>query len=75
MLNTLAHNLTRWATRLGLGLGHLMTKTIRRRVYTVAGRLVRTGRRVILRLPRRWPWASQILAALNRLRALPAASG
>jgi len=75
VLNTLAHNLTRWATRLGLGLGHLMTKTIRRRVYTVAGRLVRTGRRVILRLPRRWPWASQILAALNRLRALPAASG
>jgi len=33
------------------------------------------GRRVILRLPRRWPWAGQILAALDRLRALPAASG
>jgi Transposase DDE domain group 1 len=75
ILNTLAHNLTRWATRLGLGLGHVMTKTVRRRVYTVAGRLVRTGRRVILRLPRRWPWAGQILAALDRLRALPAASG
>ena len=75
ILNTIAHNLTRWATRLGLSLGHVMTKTIRRRVYTVAGRLVRTGRRVILRLPRRWPWAGQILAALDRLRSLPAASG
>jgi hypothetical protein len=75
VLNTLAHNLTRWTTRLGLGLGHVMTKTIRRRVYTVAGRIVRTGRRVTLRLPRRWPWAGQILAALDRLRALPAASG
>jgi hypothetical protein len=75
VLNTIAHNLTRWAARLGLGLAHVMTKTIRRRIYTVAGRLVRTGRRVILRLPRSWPWAAQILAALERLRTLPAASG
>ena len=75
VLNTIAHNLTRWVARLGLELGHVMTKTIRRRVYTVAGRLVRTGRRAILRLPRRWPWAGQIIAALDRLRSLPAASG
>lgn len=73
--NTIAHNLTRWTARLGLQLGHVMTKKIRRRVYNVAGRLVRTGRRLILRVPRRWPWASHITTALQRLRALPAASG
>jgi hypothetical protein len=75
ILNTIAHNLTRWATRLGLEIGPVMTKKIRRRIYNVTGRLVRTGRRLVLRLPRRWPWAGQITAALERLRALPAASG
>lgn len=75
VLNTIAHNLTRWATRLGTELGQVMTKTIRRRIYNVAGRLTRTGRRLILRLPRRWPWANQITTALDRLRALPAPSG
>ena len=75
VLNTIAHNLTRWTARLGLEVGHVMTKKIRRRIYSVAGRLIRTGRRVILRLPRRWPWADQITAALERLRAVPAASG
>ena len=75
ILNTIAHNLTRWTTRLGMELGHVMTKRIRRRVYNVAGRLVRTGRRLILRLPRRWPWTRLITDALDRLRALPAASG
>jgi hypothetical protein len=52
-----------------------MTNKIRRRIYNVTGRLVRTGRRLVLRLPRRWPWAGLITAALERLRALPAASG
>lgn len=75
ILNTIAHNLTRWATRLGLGIGPVMTKKIRRRIYNVTGRLVRTGRRLLLRLPRRWPWAQQITNALERIRALPAATG
>ena len=75
VLNTIAHNLTRWATRLGLQIAPVMTKKIRRRIYNVAGRLVRTGRRLVLRLPRRWPWAGQITAALDRLRALPTPSG
>lgn len=75
ILNTIAHNLTRWATRLGLQMAPVMTKKIRRRIYNVTGRLVRTGRRLVLRLPRRWPWAQQITDALERLRALPAASG
>jgi N-acetylmuramoyl-L-alanine amidase len=75
ILNTIAHNLTRWTTRLGLNIATVMTKKIRRRIYNVTGRLVRTARRLVLRLPRRWPWADQITAALQRLRALPAASG
>lgn len=75
ILNTIAHNLTRWTARVALGLGYVMTKKIRRRIYGVAGRLVRTGRRFTLRLPRRWPWAGQITAALDRLRALPGVSG
>ncbi len=75
VLNTIAHNLTRWATRLGLQIPMVMTKKIRRRIYNVTGRLVRTGRRIVLRLPRRWPWAAQITTALERLRALPAATG
>lgn len=56
-------------------LGHVMTKKIRRRVYNVAGRLVRTGRRLILRITRQWPWARLITDTLRQLRALPAASG
>jgi hypothetical protein len=75
ILNTIAHNLTRWAARLGMRLGHVMTKRVRRRVYNVAGRLVRTGRRLILRLPRCWPWNQLITDTLDRLRALPATSG
>lgn len=75
ILNTIAHNLTRWTARLALGLGHVMTKKIRRHIYNVAGRLVRTGRRLILRLPRRWPWAQAITAALQRLRTLPVPTG
>lgn len=79
ILNTIAHNLTRWTRRLAIGLQPgqqmVMTKKIRHRIYNVAGRLVRTGRRTILRLPSRWPWATEIIEALRRLRALPAASG
>lgn len=75
ILNTIAHNLTRWATRLGLETAPVMTKKIRRRIYNVTGRLVHTARRTVLRLPRRWPWAGQLIEALQRIRALPAPSG
>ncbi|GAA3455652.1 IS1380-like element ISCgl4 family transposase [Dactylosporangium matsuzakiense] len=70
-LNTIAHNLTRWIARLGLGLGRVTTKTIRRKIYTVSGRLTRTARRIHLHLPTAWPWAPTILNALTRIRALP----
>jgi len=47
-------------------------KRLRLRVFSVAGRLARSGRRLRLRLPERWPWASEVTAAVTRLQALPA---
>jgi len=46
-------------------------KRLRLRLFTVAGRLVRGGRRLRLRIPQRWPWATQITTALDKLQALP----
>ena len=46
-------------------------KRLRLRVFAVAGRLVRGGRRLRLRLAERWPWAAQITVAATRLQALP----
>ena len=45
-------------------------KRLRLRIFAVAGRLVRGGRRLRLRLAARWPWATQITAATTRLDAL-----
>jgi hypothetical protein len=47
-------------------------KRLRLRVFAVAGRLVRGGRRLRLRLAERWPWAGEATAAVARLQALPA---
>jgi hypothetical protein len=45
-------------------------KRLRLRIFTVAGQLVRGGRRRRLRLAAHWPWATQITAAASRLQAL-----
>jgi hypothetical protein len=37
-----------------------------------AGRLAFHARQAVLRLPRSWPWASELAAAFARLAALPA---
>jgi hypothetical protein len=70
-IQVLAHNLARWTARLGLGAGILTTKTLRRRLFSLPGRLARSARRVTLHLPARWPWAADCTTALQRLRALP----
>jgi hypothetical protein len=49
----------------------LVTKTLRGRFFGVPGRLVRSGRRLGLRLPGRWQWADQFMRALQALRAVP----
>jgi hypothetical protein len=46
-------------------------KRLRLRVFAVAGRLVRGGRRLRLRLAERWPWAGEAAAAISLLQAIP----
>jgi hypothetical protein len=45
-------------------------KRLRLRLFSAAGRLVRGGRRLRLRIAVTWPWATQIAAAITRLQAL-----
>ena len=47
-------------------------KTLRYRLWHVAGRIIHHARRMIVRLDRTWPWANELAAAFTRLRALPA---
>ena len=65
------HNLARWTARIGLGERIATTKTLRRRFFSLAGRLTRSARRLTLHLPDRWPWAEKFSRALARLRAIP----
>jgi len=68
-----AADLTTWAQALCFTgtLRRLEPKRLRYRVLHVAGRLITTGRRQILRLDRNWPWATDLAAAFNRLRTTP----
>ncbi len=64
------HPMVRWLTRLGLGDRLLTTTRVRRWLLAMPGRLVRSGRRVRLRLPQHWPWQTVFERALARLRAV-----
>ena len=55
----------------GLGAGIVTTKTLRRRLFGLVGRLTRSARRWTLHLPARWPWRTEFEAALARFRAIP----
>ena len=70
-VQVMAHNLARWTARIGLGEQLVTTKTLRRRFFSLAGRLTRSARRLTLHLPQRWPWENQFSRALARLRAIP----
>ena len=67
----MAHNLARWTARIGLDQGMAATKSLRRRLFSLAGRITRKARQLILHLPRRWPWQIPFISALARLRAIP----
>ena len=70
-VQVIAHNLARWTARIGLGEQLVTVKTLRRRFFSLAGRLTRSARRLTtLHLPQRWPWETQFSRALDRLRAL-----
>jgi len=74
VLGALAHNLLRWTQLIGLPDSTVRAaRTLRRRLLQIAGRLTRHGRSWTLHLPARWPWHGDYLAALARIRALPAA--
>ncbi len=70
-VQVMAHNLARWTTRIGPGQPVMTTKTLRRRFFSLPGRITRKARRITLHLPQDWPWQNQFNSALARLRALP----
>ncbi len=70
-VQVMAHNLARWTARIGLDEGVVTTKSLRRRLFSLAGRITRKARQLTLHLPRRWPWETQFISALARLRAIP----
>jgi hypothetical protein len=73
VIAALAHNLLRWTTLLGQPAATVrVARTLRRRLLTLPGRLTRHAGRWTLHLPARWPWQDDFLAALTRIRALPA---
>jgi hypothetical protein len=70
----LAHNVLRWSAVIGLpGTTIRAARTVRRRLLALAGRLTRTARQWTLHLPARWPWQHDLIRALARIRAVPAA--
>ena len=66
-VQVMAHNLARWTARISLGQQIVTTKTLRRRVFALAGRTTRSARRLTLHLPRRWPWEEQFSRASCRV--------
>ncbi len=70
-LAVMAHNLGRAVGQLaGPDLERATAATLRRKVFTMPGRLVHRGRRRHLRLPARWPWAEAVTTALDRITAI-----
>lgn len=71
VIGALAHNLVRWVARIGLGVeGPVVAATIRRRFFSMPGRITRSGRRRMLHPPSAWPWAEPFTSAIRRLRAV-----
>ena len=70
----LAADLLAWTARLALPSPAITyePKRLRLRILAVAGRLVTTARRRILKIDPHWPWAQTITTAHARLLALPA---
>jgi Transposase DDE domain group 1 len=73
-VQVMAHNVARWTARIGLGEGIVTTRSLRRQLFGLPGRLTRSARRTTLHLPARWPWADRFLDGLARVRAIPLAA-
>ena len=50
-------------------LARATVSTLRRKLFTIPGRLVRSARRLHMRPPHNWPWETALLKAL--ITALP----
>ena len=80
LLVCLGHNLCCWTQTLGhLGAGRdegeLRAKRLRYRYLVVAAMLTRSARSLTVRLPRTYPFFDRFVAALARLRRIPAPAG
>jgi hypothetical protein len=73
----LAHDLIIWTQALALTgeLAKAEPKRLRYRIMHVAGRLAFHGRQAKLHLQHTWPWATELLAAFQKLKTLPIATG
>jgi len=73
----LAHDLIVWTQALLLDgeLAKAEPKRLRYRLLHVAGRLAFSGRRGKLHLQETWPWATELVQAFAKLKALPAPAG
>ncbi len=70
-LAVIAHNLGRAVGILAEGDMHRATAaTLRRQLFCVPGRLVHSARRLHLRLPANWPWATALSTALHRINVV-----
>ena len=71
-IGMLAYNLMNWFKELALDQkkNKAMIKWIRNRFFLIAGKLVRTGRRLILKLSRSYPWQEEYRKAEARLETL-----
>ncbi len=69
-INVTAHNLARWTSRIGMGETVIATDTLRRRHLRTPGRITRSGRKLTLHLPKRWPWAEPFNNAVAQLRTV-----
>lgn len=72
-LACLAYELLTWTQLLAFGDQPARTwepKRLRLRILAVAARLITTGRRPILRLSKRWPWADLVTDGHHRIAAL-----
>jgi Transposase DDE domain group 1 len=74
LVTAIAADLVAWLRLLALtgDLAGCEPKALRYRILHVPARLTRGARRRRLRLPATWPWASAIVAAFQRITAIPA---
>jgi hypothetical protein len=74
ILVAIAHELLAWTQRLLLDgeLAKAQPKRLRYRLLHVAARLALHARKATLRIHATWPWATALVTAFTRARALPA---